>query len=413
MISNYFISFCQANKVKIATLVLSVGLYFVIAVSFMALKGSLPEVVSLPFKKIGVQTIVQKSGKIPERMVGAIFPHSNGPIYPDEVEKLNELAFTQNLDVGLYFWYFSDAYKNVLGVDENGSVFSGLLKQNLEQGIFSLSSQRILITNDFAARNHLSLDDKIYIDKEGFTISGILRSNLGGNIIPADVYMSLADSQNIIAKSLEMQKAYKFTDKNFVNLVALNTNPDWQGNKEMGIKNIDKDLIVYSEKTFSQEVSDQLKIISSFGSFVFISLGLLMFIIFGLMIVYNFKTREGEIAILRMIGWGIKDLKRQFLMEGVALIAVALLIGNGLGMISLVILREQQVVMELPWDISARPHFMPQENAINRKITANLPIHYDPLLFVFVSLGFFLLFLGIYYLSFQRIKHIKPSDYLK
>ena len=413
MIFNYFISFCKANKIKIAVLIFSIGLYFALAVSLLALNSSLPEVVSLPFKKIGVQTIVQKSGLIPEQMIGAIFPHSNGPIYSDEVAKLNKLNFVQNSDSGLYFWYFGDVYKNVFGVNENGSVFSGLLKQNIEEGKFSLSSHNILITKDFAQKNHLNLGDKINFDQETFIISAILQSNLSGNIIPADIYMNLMNSQEIAAGSSEMQKSYKFTDKNFINLVALNTNPSWQGDKEAAIKSLDKNYLIFSEKTFSQEVSNQVKIISSLGKIVFAGLGIVMLVIFSLLVIYNFKTREKEIAVLRMIGWSLRDLKKQFIAEGAILLLVALIIGNILGVVALNFLGRQQITMELPWEISARPHFLPQENAINRIITTNLPVHYNPLLFLAVSFGFLLIFGAIYYLNFQRIKNIKPSNYLK
>ena len=413
MIFNYFISFCRANRIKIAVLILSISLYFALSVSLLTLNNSLPEVASLPFKKIGVQTIVQRSGLIPEHMSGAIFPHSNGPLYLDEVVKLDKLAFVESADSGLYFWYFGVVYKNVFGVNEMGPVFSGLLKQNIEQGNFSFSGHNILITKDFAQKNHLALGAKINFDQEPFTVSGILQTNLSGNIIPADVYMSLADSQDLAARSFEMQKAYKFRNKNFVNVVVLNINPNWRGDIEATIKGLNKDYLIFSEKTFSREVADQVKIISSLGKIVFVGLGLVMLIIFSLLTIYNFKTRAKEIAVLRMIGWSIKDLKRQFMTESAILLSVALFIGNILGAIALIFLSRQQVTMELPWELSARPHFLPQENAINRVITANLPVHYDPLLFLAVSFGFFLIFSLIYYLSFQRIKSIKPSNYLK
>lgn len=413
MIFNYFISFCRANKVKIAVLVISIGLYFALAVSLLSLDKILPELASLPFKKIGVQTIVQKSGVIPKQMTGVIFPHSNGPIYSDQITKLNNLDFVENSDTGLYFWYFGDIYKNAFGVDENGPVFVSLLKQNIEEGSFALADHKVLVTKDFAQKNNLSLGDKISFGKEKFTISAILRSNLSGNIVPADVYMSLSDSQNLASESPEMKRAYKFSNNNFVNVVALNSNPNWQGDKEELIKNLDKDFIVFSQKTFSKEVADQLKVISSLGKIVFAGLGLVMLVIFSLLAMYNFKTREKEIAVLRMVGWGLKDLKKQFVSEGMILLAVALIVGNIISVVVLTFLKTQSVTMELPWELSARPHFMPEENAIDRVISANLPVHFDPVISISATLIFFLVFGIIYYLSFQRIKNIKPSNYLK
>jgi len=319
----------------------------------------------------------------------------------------------ESSDAGLYFWYFGDVYKNAFGVDENGSVFANLLKQNIEEGGFALADHKVLVTKDFAQKNDVSLGDEIRFGQEIFTISAILRSNLSGNIVPADVYMSLTDSQNLASESSEMKKAYKFSNNNFINVVALNSNPNWQGDKEKLVKSLDKDFIVFSQKTFSKEVADQLKVISSLGKIVFAGLGLIMLVIFSLLAMYNFKTREKEIAVLRMVGWGLKDLKKQFITEGMILLTVALIIGNIISVVVLVFLKTQSVTMELPWELSARPHFMPQENAIDRVISANLPVHFDPIMSISATLIFFLIFGIIYYISFQKIKNIKPSNYLK
>jgi len=413
MIFNYFISFCRANKIKTAVLIVSIGLYFALAVSLLALDKILPKLASLPFEKIGVQTIVQKTGVIPEHMTGVIFPHSNGPIYSKEITNLNNLDFVESADTGLYFWYFGDVYKNAFGVDENGPVFARLLKQNIAEGSFSLADHKVLVTKDFAQKNNISLGDEISFGQEIFTVSALLRSNVSGNIVPADVYMSLPDSQNLAFNSSEMKRAYKFANSNFTNVVALNSNPNWQGDKEKLIKNLDKDLIVFSQKTFSKEVADQLKVISSLGKIVFAGLGLVMLVIFSLLAMYNFKTREKEIAILRMIGWELKDLKKQFIAEGMILLTIALIIGNIVSLVVLAFLKTQRVTMELPWELSARPHFMPQENAIDRVISAHLPVHFDPVMSVATTFIFFLIFGIIYYVSFQRIKNIKPSNYLK
>jgi len=318
------------------------------------------------------------------------------------------------LDYGLYFWYFGDSYfKTSLGVKANGSNFSDLLRQNIEKGRFDLTNKQALITADFAQKNNLEHGDKINFGNNIFTITGVLKSNLSGNIIPADIYINLIEAQNIAAGSAEMQRVYKFKNKDFVNVVTLGINPKWQGNKEKVIENINKNYIVFSEKTFSKEILQEIKLISSFGKIMFIVLGVILLIIFSLLVVYNFKTREKEIAVLRMIGWSLKNLKRQFIFESAILLGVALAIGNFLALGSLVLLSHQKVSMELPWEISAKPHFLPQENAINRTITATLPIHFNAWLFIWLSLVFLLIFIIVNYISFQRIKNVKPARYLK
>ena len=414
MLLRYFLSFYKSNKLNIAILVLNIAIYFALAVVLASLNTTLPELASLPFKKIGVSTVVQKTGQLPSQMTGAIFPHSNGPIYENEVSQLSKLEFVQNSDTGLYFWYFDQEYfKTSLGIKTDGSTFPSLLKQNVEQGKFLLADKNVLITSDFAQKNNLELGQSIDYDGNAFTISGILKANLSGNIIPADIYMNLAEAQDIAQSSKELQRIYEFKNSNFVNVIALDTNPKWQGDKEALIKNIDKDYLTFSEKTFNKEILEQIKLVSSLGKIMFIVLGLIALIVFSLLVFYNFKTREKEIAVLRMIGWSFKDLQKQFVGESFVLLALALVVGNILATLSLFLLRMQKVSMELPWEVSAKPHFLVEENAINRTITANLPIHFNPWLFIWISLAFLLVFGLVNYVSFLRLRNIKPAEYLK
>jgi putative ABC transport system permease protein len=130
VIYSYFISFCKANKIKVIILILSVAVYFSLSIVLATLNNALPEIASLPFQKIGVGVVVQKTGQIPSQMTGAIFPHSNGPIYENKLTKLSKLDFVQSQDSGLYFWYFGDQYfKTALGVKQDSSTFYNLFSR--------------------------------------------------------------------------------------------------------------------------------------------------------------------------------------------------------------------------------------------------------------------------------------------
>ena len=414
MIFSYFTSFLKKHAIKTVILVGSIALYFTLTIVLLALNKTLPELASLPFQKIGVGVVVQKTGQIPEHMIGAIFPHSNGPIYNDELTQIQSLDFIQGKDSGLYFWYFGDRYfKTALGVRGEDSTFAKLLKQNVEQGVFKISGENALITADFAQKHSLKLGDSISFNKDIFVITGILKANLTGNIIPADIYINLKKAQRITSVSQEMQRVYQFKNNDFVNVITLDVDPKWQGDKEGAIKKLDKKYIIFSEKTFSKEVLEQIKFVSSLGKVMFIILGIILLIVFSLLIRYNLKTREKEIAILRMIGWSFKDLKKQFISESAILLVMALVVGNMLALGSLFVLRMQKISMELPWELSAKPHFLPQENAINRTITANLPVHFDWLNFASLSLLFMLIFFLVSIVVFRRLKNIKPSQFLK
>lgn len=414
MMIQYFLSFLRANKIKSAILCLSLAVYFGMVIIAATLHNSIPEIARIPLQNIGVQTIVQKTGEIPGQMVGAIFPHSNAPITPDQFTALAGLPFVEQADRCLYFWYFDELFfKAVLGIDPEKGILTALLRKNIAQGRFDLDSGKIVITARFSSKHDLGVGKIVVLGEKIFSITGVLQPNVSGNIIPADIYMSQADALVMVRDSAEMQKIYPLGDGDISNVVLLRSNPNWQGSKEKRIKEKDEKFLVFSEKTFTQEITNQLGLISAAGRLLFVVLGAILVLAFGLLTAFNLKSREGEIAILRMIGWRIMDLKKQFITENLITMGVATLVGSGLSLVGLFLLARQSVSMALPWDISARPHFLPEENSIERVISANLPVQFDPQILLIWAIGFIVIFLAVSLFSFRRIKKIKPYEYMR
>lgn len=414
MMINYFMAFCKANRMKVILLVSSVALYFAIVALSLGLERSINYIAALPLQNIGVQTIVQKEGEIPARMIGAVFPHSNAPISEQEYMRLAGLDFVLAADRGLYFWFFGqEHFLAALGVESGSKVFADILAANLEQGSVSLDDQHILVTQDYAAKTRVGVGDAVTIGQEQFSVGGVLKANLSGNIIPADIYMDMGEAVRVVRQSEEMRTLYQLSEDSFGNVVMLQTDPQNNADKEGLIKAINTKFLVFSEKTFSGEIQQQLKIVSASGRIAFAVIGLLLVAVFSLMVSYNLKTREKDIALLRMLGWKLRDLKKQFLGETLLLFAGAIILGNILAFGGVRFLSGLEVSMELPWDISARPHFLPAENAIERVITSTIPITYDPMLMLVVSSGFLLVFLFISLLLLRRLKKIKPYEIQK
>jgi ABC-type lipoprotein release transport system permease subunit len=412
MMTAYFLAYFRANKVKTLALCLSLAIYFALVVMAAGLHRAIPDIARLPLKSIGVQTIVQKSGEIPEHMVGAVFPHSNGPLSDEEFGRLRDLPFVDGADMGLFFWYFDDAFfKAALGVAPESKILLPILAGNIEQGSLQLGDLRIVLSASFAAKHGLGVGDTLALGDRNYSISGILRPNLTGNIIPADFYMDMTDALEVARNSAEMQNIYQLPKGAFGNVVLLRGDPGWQGDKEQLIKEVDDKFLIFSEKTFTREIGEQLGLVSAAGRLLVMSLGALLVLAFSLLTVFNLKSREREIAILRMLGWRLADLKKQFIGENFLLLCASLLLGGGLALAGLLLLGRQTVSMELPWDISARPHFLPAENAIERVVASTIPIHFEPLLLVALAAGFLLIFLLLSLLLFGRLKNIKPYDF--
>ncbi len=407
-------AFVRSNLVKTVLTLASLSIYFVAVSLAVTMGGSIDEIASLPMKSIGAETVVQKSGKIPNQMSGAIFPHANAPIYANEIERIASASFVTGFDTALYFWYFdSSFFKSALGVHLETGIYAGILKANLLRGSYPTGGNEILATEDFVKKTGLDAGSRVIMGSDSFLITGILRSQFSGNIAPADLYMDISVAQRIAGNSPEMKELYNITDSNFYNMVVLKTDPLWQGNREKTIQTYGKDYLVFGEQSFKQEIKDQLLLLSSSALLTFAVLGGLLAIGFALMIYYGIKTRENEIALLRMLGWRFSALRNHFMGESILMVGVALLFGNLFYALSLRYIAGIKISMELPWDISAKPHFLPEENSIERIITAPLPVNFNVWSHLIVNLCMIVGCALLTYFLLYRLKNIKPAEFYK
>jgi hypothetical protein len=93
------------------------------------------------------------------------------------------------------------------------------------------------------------------------------------------------------------------------------------------------------------------------------------------------------------------------------ILLAALLFGNMIAYAGLELLSQQTIQLELPWDISARPHFLPEENNIDRIIESRIPVTFEWKTALLVTSGFLLLFSGLYQLLFLRLKRMTPVTF--
>ncbi len=414
MMLSYVTAFIRNNKFKTMLMAGSLSIYFLLISIAATMSRSIDDVAALPMKRIGAQTVVQKAGEIPSQMVGAIFPHSNAPIYENEIKQIASAPFVTDFDQALYFWYFDNSYfKSVLGFHLDKGLYTDVLKASLIRGNYPAGYSAILVTQDFVKKQSLDINDTVKIGERHFTISGVLRSDFNGNIAPADIYMDIHEAQQIAGDSAEMKTLYNFTDTRFYNMVVLKTDPLWQGSKKEVILSYNKKLLVFGEESFKKEVADQLTLLSSSASLAFIILGILLVIGFSLMILYGIKSRENEIALLRMLGWKFSALRSHFIGESMVLTAGALILGNLWYIASLLYLSMVSVSIELPWDISAKPHFLPDENSIERVITAPLPVDAGILPQIGISIGMLAVCAALTFVVLYKLKNIKPAEFYK
>ncbi len=84
-------------------------------------------------------------------------------------------------------------------------------------------------------------------------------------------------------------------------------------------------------------------------------------------------TRRREMAILQAIGWSWRHIREQVLVENFALTVIGTAAGLVVALMVVLALGHVSVTVDLPWDLSSTPHFIPQA-AINRTQTITAPL---------------------------------------
>ena len=78
-------------------------------------------------------------------------------------------------------------------------------------------------------------------------------------------------------------------------------------------------------------------------------------------------------AILQAIGWSWRHIREQVLVENFALAVIGTVAGLVFALVVVLALGHVSVTVDLPWDLSSTPHFIPQAT-LNRTETITAPV---------------------------------------
>jgi putative ABC transport system permease protein len=96
--------------------------------------------------------------------------------------------------------------------------------------------------------------------------------------------------------------------------------------------------------------------------------------------------RRREIAILQAIGWSWRHIREQVLLENMTLAVAGTAAGLALAFVVVLALGHVSVTVDLPWDLSSTPHFIPQAT-MDRTQTITAPLSISWLTVAVASAG--------------------------
>jgi putative ABC transport system permease protein len=397
------------NRALVNVVGIAVGI--ALFVSINAVSTAYQKAVSLPFKNLGADLVVQRperrtmgSAQTPESMRGIRLPFSNQLLPSEDLRKLASIQGVGAMASALLLWEFDQrGFRTIMGVDlSQPSLGPVKVKEWLKEGRFPQKEREVVLEKHYAKFHHTKLGDRIRIGGGDFTVVGLLEIKEGSQIASANIYLPLADAQRVLGG-----------ESKGVNVVYLRLqNPSLLSPVKNQIAKQLSGVSVTSSDSFLElmggvsKISDQFSLLTSM-----IALGGAIFLIIKTM-VGNLVARSSEIGILKAVGWTERDVQKQLmgeaLLQSLAGGIFGLIIGYGvsylLGFVS--------IPVSTPWEINLLPALAKSAESAS-SAAVQLPVSVSlSLTAAALALSLLAGVLASYFMG-RRTSRMKPVDILR
>ena len=355
---------------------ISIAMAVLAAIVLTSLAASYARALRVPIETVGADVIVQQQGDIPPKLEGLVFPHPNALVPADVVRQIKAIPGVIALTRAVYMWDLEpDRYESVLGIDDGDVGLAALAQRLIDGKPITATSRAVLLDSDFAGKNKVKVGDTIKVGVDAFPVAGIVDAARSGKLVRADVYMPLTLAQSLATAAPQVRALYPFgaDDANLV-LVKV-TREQLQSVVETVTTLIGKKGVVSSELSMRNALSGVLFLSQSMGLIIAAIIGLFAAAFVWRATATSVAERRREMAILQAIGWSWRHIGEQVMIENLALAVIGTAAGLAVALVVVLSLGHISVTVDLPWDLSSTPHFIPTATLDRTQvITAPIPI---------------------------------------
>jgi putative ABC transport system permease protein len=390
--------------------ILGIAIGIALFVSINAVSTAYQKAVSLPFKNLGADLVVQRPEKRavdskqgPISMQGVRIPFSNQLLPPQDLEKLKSIEGVDSMATSLLLWEFDrGGFRTIMGVDlAQPSLGPIKVKEWLKEGRFPDNPGEVVLEKHYAKFRQTRLGDSFPIGNRPFKVVGLLEIKEGSQIASANLYLPLADAETLIEGETKG-----------VNIVYLHLKtPSLLAQVKTQISRELNGVSVTSSDSFLElmggvsKISDQFSLLASI-----IALGGAIFLIIKTML-SNLVERSSEIGILKAVGWTERDVQKQLMGEVLVQSLMGGIVGVLAGYVVSYMLGFLSITIPTPWDINLMPAFAKDTEAASQVV--RLPVSVSAGLSA-ISLALALMAGGLAsYFMGRRTARMKPVDILR
>jgi putative ABC transport system permease protein len=353
---------------------ISIGLAVLSVVVMTALAAAYSRAIRVPIETVGADVIVQMQGDVPPKLEGLVFPHPNALVPAGAVEQIRGTPGVISLTRAVYMWDLEpDRYESVLGIEDNDVGLVGLGERLIDGKAIRAGDRAVLVDSDFAMKNHAKVGDKIAVGGVAFPVAGIVDAARTGKVVRADVYMPLPVAQGLATAAAQVRALYAFGPDD-CNLALVKADRERLETVVVKVQEVlGKKGVVSSELSFRQALSGVLFLSQRMGLIIALIVSAFAAALVLRATASAVAERRREIAVLQAIGWPWRRIRAQILAENLTLAVAGAAAGLILALAVTLALGKISVTIDLPWDLSSTPHFIP-EATVNRSQTISAPV---------------------------------------
>ena len=392
------------TMVNILGIAVGIGLF----VSINAVSTAYQKAVSLPFKNLGADIVVQlperramDSSRPPESMRGVRLPFSNQLIPAEDLRKLESIDGVGAMSSSLLLWEFDQGgFRTIMGVDlSQPSLGPVKVKEWLKEGRFPQKEGEVVLEKHYAKFHRTKLGGTMKIGGRDFTVVGLLEIKEGSQIASANIYLPLDDARKLLGG-----------EPNSVNVAYLRLkNPSLLSRVKTRIAGMIKGASVTSSDSFLElmggvsKISDQFTLLTSI-----IALGGAIFLIIKTMLA-NLVARSSEIGILKAVGWTERDVQKQLMGEALAQSLAGGVLGLMLGYAVSYLLGFVDIPVTMPWEMNLLPAMAKSAETAAVRLPVSISVG---LTAAALALSLLTGALASYFMG-RRTSRMKPVDILR
>lgn len=386
---------------------IAVGIALFVAIN--SVSSAYQEAVSLPFKSLGTDMIVQRpekrasdSAQSAAVMRGIRLPFSNQLLSKEDLAQIQAIEAIDSYATSLLLWEFGKTgFRTIMGVDSSQPSLGPVKATEwIKEGRFPGKGE-ILVEKHYAKFAHTKMGDSIEIGGRSYKVVGLLEIREGAQAASANMYLPISEARDLIG-----------TGADSANVVFLRLkNPSQLGSVKADLSKNLSGVSVTSSDSFMElmggisKISDQFSFLASIVAF-----GGAVFLIVKTMLA-NLVERTREIGILKAVGWTEKDIQKQLMGEallqamlgGIAGLAIGYVLSFALGFLS--------IPLATPWELNLVPAFAKNTEAAVQSV--QLPVRLSVTLSaISLLLSFAAGGLASYAMG-SRAARMKPAEILR